>query len=168
MSARAARPPAPSRPRAADAPLTRAPPRAPPPRAAAPQVDVVSVSAGSAASHAAAVTADGALWTWGLGKDGQLGRGDLATRNVPGPVAAAAGLAGRKVSAVACGARHTLVLLDSGALLSCGSNKYGQLVRPGAGRGASPAGADATERLPATPTPARPPPGAPAARAPAA
>ena len=48
---------------------------------------VVAVAAGF--SHSAAVTADGALWTWGYGDDGQLGHSDVGNRLVPTRVTAA-------------------------------------------------------------------------------
>ena len=42
---------------------------------------IVAAAAGS--QHSAAVTKDGALWTWGAGDDGQLGHGDGGHRRVP-------------------------------------------------------------------------------------
>ena len=41
------------------------------------------VAAAAGRSHSAAVTEDGALWTWGAGFDGQLGHGDEDGRLVP-------------------------------------------------------------------------------------
>ena len=41
------------------------------------------VAAAAGRYHSAAVTEDGALWTWGLGYEGQLGLGDLEDRLVP-------------------------------------------------------------------------------------
>ena len=51
---------------------------------------VVRVSAGS--EHTAAVMADGALYTWGLGQSGRLGHGDEQTKLVPTLVNGRAGL----------------------------------------------------------------------------
>ena len=50
-------------------------------------VRVVAAAAGSA--HSAAVTEDGALWTWGTGYRGQLGRSNEEQRLVPTRVTAA-------------------------------------------------------------------------------
>ena len=44
------------------------------------------VAAAAGRYHSAAVTEDGALWTWGLGYEGQLGLGDLEDRLVPARV----------------------------------------------------------------------------------
>ena len=48
---------------------------------------VTAVSAGF--RHSAAVTEDGALWTWGHAADGRLGHGNVSRRRVPALVAAA-------------------------------------------------------------------------------
>jgi hypothetical protein len=47
------------------------------------------VAAVAGYEHSAAVTEDGALWTWGCGGDGQLGHGDDQRRLVPTRVPAA-------------------------------------------------------------------------------
>lgn len=78
----------------------------------------------TSASHTAFVTADGALYTCGLGTDGQLGLGDMTKNHgVPQRVY---GIDGR-VTAAACGNRHTLALTDVGAVYAFGCNKHGQL-----------------------------------------
>jgi hypothetical protein len=41
------------------------------------------LAAAAGAFHSAAVTASGALWTWGLGRGGRLGLGDVRRRVVP-------------------------------------------------------------------------------------
>ena len=46
------------------------------------------VTAAAGYGHSVAVTEDGALWTWGDGRSGQLGHGDVETRLVPTRVAA--------------------------------------------------------------------------------
>jgi RCC1 and BTB domain-containing protein len=55
---------------------------------------IVAAAAGD--YHSAAVTEDGALWTWGQGNDGQLGHGDEENRLVPTEVSGA-GLGGRRI-----------------------------------------------------------------------
>ena len=54
------------------------------------------VAAAAGYSHSAAVTEDGALWTWGRGDDGELGHGDTENRLVPTKVVAA-GLEGKRI-----------------------------------------------------------------------
>ena len=71
--------------------------------------DVVDVSVGRV--HSAAVTRDGALYTWGGGLHGRLGHND--TRDEPAPQQVdPAFLGDRPALAVACGLDHTLVLVD--------------------------------------------------------
>jgi Regulator of chromosome condensation (RCC1) repeat len=60
--------------------------------------------------HTVAV-ADTSVFAWGCNDAGQLGTGDFADRRQPIPVA---GLAQRHVTAVACGASHTLFLCKCG------------------------------------------------------
>ena len=54
------------------------------------------VAAAAGFQHSAAVTEDGALWTWGCGEHGQLGHGDERNRLVPTEVAGA-GLGGGRI-----------------------------------------------------------------------
>merc|ERR1712091_841675 len=54
------------------------------------------VAAAAGRDHSAAVTEDGALWTWGYGYYGRLGHGDEENRLVPTEVAGA-GLGGGRI-----------------------------------------------------------------------
>ena len=54
------------------------------------------MAAAAGSQHSAAVTEDGALWTWGYGSDGQLGHGDHQSRLVPTEVLGA-GLGGGRI-----------------------------------------------------------------------
>ncbi|KAI8896759.1 regulator of chromosome condensation 1/beta-lactamase-inhibitor protein II [Globomyces pollinis-pini] len=66
------------------------------------------------------------LFTFGFGIGGRLGHGNESTMFKPTPVR---GIAGR-VSFVACGYDHTLVISETGELWSWGSNKHFQLGYP--------------------------------------
>ena len=68
--------------------------------------------------HTAAITEDGHLWTWGHGGSGRLGHGDEANRWRPTRVTT--GLLSDDdphiaVREVACGAEHTVAMLDLGS-----------------------------------------------------
>ena len=63
---------------------------------------VVAVSAGLA--HSLALTADGAVWSWGYGAFGRLGHGDQQSQPLPKKIEA---FAGRRVVAVSAGV-HSL------------------------------------------------------------
>ena len=54
------------------------------------------MAAAAGRSHSAAVTEDGALWTWGYGGNGQLGHGDEEDHLVP-TLVLGAGLGGRRI-----------------------------------------------------------------------
>jgi len=83
---------------------------------------VVYVSAGS--EHSLALTADGALWSWGWGAAGQLGHGDQRHQWQPKKVEA---VAGQRVVAVSAGSSYSLTLTADGALWSWGDGGWGQL-----------------------------------------
>ena len=80
---------------------------------------VVMTSGGH--DHIAAVTHDGDLYTWGLGRHGQLGIGDLNSSHNPVMLASVT-LGDSPVRTVACGSRHTLIATEAGAAWICGSN----------------------------------------------
>jgi alpha-tubulin suppressor-like RCC1 family protein len=89
---------------------------------------VVDVCAGEYAS--AALCADGAVLTWGAGREGGLGHGTTADSGSPRlleppPAMAAAG----RVVALAQGGGHALLLTQSGRVFAVGRGRSGQLGR---------------------------------------
>ena len=66
--------------------------------------------------------ADGTVWDWGYGTDGELGNNTAAASNVPVRVT---GLAG--ITAVSSGSYHTVALDSSGRVWGWGMNTSGQL-----------------------------------------
>ena len=64
---------------------------------------VIAVSLGG--YHSLALTADGAVWSWGYGGSGRLGHGDQQNQLLPKKVEA---LAGRRVVAVSAGGLHSV------------------------------------------------------------
>ncbi|UJR87329.1 RCC1 domain-containing protein [Sandaracinus amylolyticus] len=90
--------------------------------------DAVAIAAGY--NHACALRADGSVWCWGYGRDGQLGNGSAAWAPASPVLSASPGtgvLDG--VTAIACGGTHTCALRSgAGAELLCwGGNHLGQL-----------------------------------------
>lgn len=91
-------------------------------------IDIVDVAIGS--YHAAAVSSEGELFTWGFGgslmQQGALGHGD--TTDQPRP-ALVEGLEqqGVRVHAVSCGQAHTMALADDGVLWATGEGESGRL-----------------------------------------
>ena len=82
---------------------------------------VVAVSAGSL--HSLALTADGSVWSWGLGGFGQLGHGDTQRQPQPKKIEAFAGQSVVAVSAI----DHTIALTANGAAWSWGYGAGGRL-----------------------------------------
>uniref|UniRef100_A0A0A9ETR3 FYVE-type domain-containing protein n=1 Tax=Arundo donax TaxID=35708 RepID=A0A0A9ETR3_ARUDO len=66
---------------------------------------VRQISSGS--SHIAVLTANGKVFTWGKGKEGQLGLGDFLNRSSPTLVEA---LEGRHVESISCGYNYTAAI----------------------------------------------------------
>lgn len=82
------------------------------------------VSAALSASHAAAIDAEGRVWTWG---NRALGRPFTeATAGVPGPVAGGE-LGAQRAVKVACGLNHTLIVTENGQVFALGSNAEGAM-----------------------------------------
>ena len=79
---------------------------------------VVAVSAG--ASHSLAVTADGAVWSWGNGGQGRLGHGDEQNQLLPKKIEA---LAGQRVNSVSAGTWHSLARTTDGAVFAWGKGE---------------------------------------------
>jgi len=85
---------------------------------------VVSVAAGR--MHNAAVAADGSLHTWGSGRDGRLGHGDMEVRWRPTRLGKEL-FAGSPAVHVACGHKHTVLITAAGRVWTCGSGEHGRL-----------------------------------------
>ncbi|XP_041950064.1 E3 ISG15--protein ligase HERC5-like isoform X1 [Alosa sapidissima] len=84
---------------------------------------IVHISCGE--DHTAVLTKDGVVFTCGSGRYGQLGHNSFRDELRPRLVAE---LWGSKVSQIACGRHHTLVLVgDSNAILAFGRGEQGQL-----------------------------------------
>ena len=84
---------------------------------------VVAVSCG--ATHTAALTDDGKVWTWGGGESGQLGHGEKNYLSEPKELKGV--LEHKKMIAVACGGYHTAALMLDGSVWCWGEGVSGQL-----------------------------------------
>ena len=73
--------------------------------------------------YTVALKADGTLWAWGYGTNGQLGDGTTAVRTTPIQEATGA----NDWVAVDAGKYHTVALKADGTLWAWGSNNYGEL-----------------------------------------
>jgi alpha-tubulin suppressor-like RCC1 family protein len=83
---------------------------------------VVAVSAGGL--HSLAITANGAVWSWGYGHCGELGHGDEQHQLLPKKVEA---FASQRVVAVSAGGCHSLALAADGAVYAWGLGETGRL-----------------------------------------
>jgi RCC1 and BTB domain-containing protein len=72
--------------------------------------------------HTAAVTVSGELYTWGGGMYGKLGHGNETGHSTPYLVESLKGLPVRQV---ACGSRHTVVLLENKDVYTWGDKENG-------------------------------------------
>ncbi len=82
---------------------------------------VSAIAAGQ--RHSLALLAGGTVMAWGEDKYGELGDGSiLASEETPVPVS---GLSG--VAEIAAGGEHSMALLGSGAVMTWGEDKYGEL-----------------------------------------
>ncbi|KAF9361148.1 hypothetical protein BGX26_005522 [Mortierella sp. AD094] len=75
-------------------------------------------------AHMLALAADGTLYSWGSGRHGQLGHGDLMSVSTPKPIES---LQGMRIVEAACGASFSVALSDTGDIYSFGLNDHGQL-----------------------------------------
>ena len=83
---------------------------------------VVAMAAGG--GHSLVLTDRGDVFSFGYGREGQLGHGDRADQLEPKRIEA---LRGFRVVAIAAGERHSMVLTDKGAVLAFGYGREGQL-----------------------------------------
>jgi len=83
---------------------------------------VIAVSVGNL--HSLAITADGAVWSWGYGDSGRLGHGDYQSQLLPKKIEA---FAGQRVVAVSAAASHSLAVTADGAVWSWGAEGRGRL-----------------------------------------
>lgn len=82
---------------------------------------VKMISAGFANS---AALVEASVYMWGAGEKGQLGNGELTSKFLPSEVLTPK--RGRPV-AISCGASHSALIDDSGAVFTWGANRFGQL-----------------------------------------
>ena len=81
---------------------------------------MLSVSCGY--GHTLCLDENGSVWTWGYGKEGQLGMGNTFHQRQPVLVPSLKGM-----SALVAGRHHSLAFPQEGGLLVFGWNKYGQI-----------------------------------------
>ena len=85
----------------------------------------VAIAAGDV--HNLVLCSDGSLAAWGYNLNGQLGNGSTSNSSVPVSVNMTGVLAGKNITAIAAGNRHSLVLASDGTVAAWGWNFYGQL-----------------------------------------
>ena len=89
---------------------------------------VTLIAAG--ANHTVVMTSDNKLYAWGLNDYGQLGNGDQITRVLPTAVDMTGVLAGKVVTEIVAGNKHTLVRTSDNLLFAWGQNSSSQLGNP--------------------------------------
>ncbi|CAK4634491.1 unnamed protein product [Aphanomyces euteiches] len=75
-------------------------------------------------SHTVALSADGEIWTWGLGDNGRLGNGELISLDYPEPVEYFDTM---NCVAIAAGRSFTMALSEDGRVFGWGKNNHFQL-----------------------------------------
>ncbi|XP_071825732.1 uncharacterized protein [Apostichopus japonicus] len=75
-------------------------------------------------THTLVVSCDGDVFSWGEGRKGELGHGDLQSRTVPERVEA---LKGKSIKRVACGDAFSVFGSDNGIVMTCGDGSSGCL-----------------------------------------
>ena len=91
--------------------------------------DVVAVSAGIWCSMA--LKADGSVWTWGWGRFGESGTGELGSNIKTTPVRVKGGESGSNyltdIVVVLIGKTHSMALKSNGSVWAWGMNRRGEL-----------------------------------------
>jgi len=83
---------------------------------------LVAIACGG--SQTIALKSDGTVWAWGDNSQGELGNGPADNNQHPTPVQVN-GLSG--ITAITCGAMHTIALKSDGTVWTWGDNEYGQI-----------------------------------------
>ena len=78
----------------------------------------------AAHNHSLALTADRAVWSWGLGTSGELGHGNQQRQLLPKKVEV---FAGQRVVALSAGRIHSIARTADGAVWSWGKGECGCL-----------------------------------------
>lgn len=86
--------------------------------------NIVGMAYGSG-PHVLAVTTNGDVFSWGHNGYCQLGNGSSNQGSIPTLVTI--NLTGRKVTAVACGSHHSMVMTSDGEIYAWGQNNCGQI-----------------------------------------
>ncbi len=89
---------------------------------APPDTDFTAIAAGTA--HSLALSSTGVVYAWGYNGSGQLGDGSDESSSTMTAVTFPPGVL---ISAIACGADHSLALSSTGAVYEWGSDVFGQL-----------------------------------------
>ena len=94
-------------------------------------VKITAIAAGS--SHTVLLDANFNVWTAGWNYYGQLGRDENAGTTKPNPtfIKVADGTSGVKITAIAAGEHHTVLLDENNNVWTAGYNDFGQLGRDG-------------------------------------
>ena len=86
---------------------------------------ITNITAGY--DYTCAVTSDGTAACWGKNQYGQLGNGTTTSPTTPVAVTMSGALAGKTVTNITAGGRHTCAVLSDGTAACWGNNWYGQL-----------------------------------------
>jgi alpha-tubulin suppressor-like RCC1 family protein len=81
----------------------------------------------SAAWHSLALSDDGRVFAWGTNGTGQLGTGDVVARLLPVEVTSSGALAGKTITGISSGQRHSVASALDGTCFTWGANDKGQL-----------------------------------------
>ena len=93
------------------------------------KTNAVAISCGLV--HTAVLLNTGMVMTCGYNSHGQIGsgvKGSVFQKLIPMDISGSS-YTGSNAVAISCGSHHTAVLLNTGEVLTCGSNDYGQLGR---------------------------------------
>jgi alpha-tubulin suppressor-like RCC1 family protein/serine/threonine protein kinase len=109
---------------------------------------ITQIAAGG--NHSLALTSTGQLYAFGENAFGQLGNATNLGSEEPNPTPTLVTLPGAsgKITQIAAGAYHSLVLTSTGQLYAFGSNRYGQLGNPTKGGSGKPSATPTLVTLP--------------------